>query len=112
VAFSPARIRRRNALGGLFAGLVLGFALMTAAQTSIVPASAVNGAGVSTQAITLPTVVFAALPTSADGTLIYCSDCASATPATCPATQASCICAASGTGAVARRIASTWYCTR
>lgn len=54
---------------------------------------------------------FAALGTPNNGTITYCSDCTVTTAATCPATQASCVCAASGGGAFARRAASAWYCT-
>lgn len=54
---------------------------------------------------------FATLPTSTNGTVLYCSDCTVTTAASCPGTQASCICAGSGTGAIARRINSLWYCT-
>lgn len=56
-------------------------------------------------------VAFASLGTPADGTMRFCNDCTETTPATCPVTQASCICAGSGTGAFARRVNSTWYCT-
>lgn len=56
-------------------------------------------------------VAFAALGTPANGSFTYCTDCTEVTPATCPVTQASCICAGSGSGAFARRVNSTWYCT-
>lgn len=55
--------------------------------------------------------LFSGLGTPTNGTIMYCSDCTETTPATCPVTQASCICAGSGTGAFARRINSAWYCT-
>ncbi len=56
-------------------------------------------------------VAFASLGTPANGSLIYCTDCTETTPASCPVTQASCICAASGNGAFARRVNGAWYCT-
>jgi hypothetical protein len=59
----------------------------------------------------LGATTFATLPSSTNGTILYCSDCTVATAATCPGTQASCICAGSGTGGIARRINSLWYCT-
>lgn len=62
--------------------------------------------------LVLHTVTFATLGSSAtNGTINYCSDCAETTPASCPVTQASCICAGSGSGAFARRVNATWYCT-
>lgn len=61
--------------------------------------------------ITINSTTFAALGTPANGVITYCSDCTVTTPASCPATQASCVCAASGTGAFARRVAAAWYCT-
>lgn len=54
---------------------------------------------------------FASLGTPANGTMKFCSDCTETTPATCPATQASCICTSAGTGAFARRVNGVWYCT-
>lgn len=73
----------------------------------------VNTSAVSQQAGTIifATTLFASLGTPADGSLAFCSDCTVTTAATCPATQASCVCAGSGTGAFARRVASAWYCT-
>lgn len=71
------------------------------ADVTLIPASAV----------TLPAVTFATLPAAVNGTIEYCSDCTEVTPASCPATQASCVCAAAGTGAFARRAAGAWYCT-
>lgn len=56
-------------------------------------------------------VTFATLGTPANGAIAYCTDCTEVTPASCPATQASCVCAGSGTGAFARRVAAAWYCT-
>lgn len=55
-------------------------------------------------------VTFATLGTPGNGAISYCSDCTPVTPATCPATKASCVCAASGTGALAVRINSVWDC--
>lgn len=59
----------------------------------------------------LSSVAFASLGTPSDGTQIYCTDCTETTPATCPVTQASCICTNSGSGAFARRVGGAWYCT-
>lgn len=66
--------------------------------------------------VDVPTIVMgataiASLGTPANGTIRYCNDCTVTTAATCPATQASCVCAGSGTGAFARRINGAWYCT-
>jgi len=60
--------------------------------------------------ITVPAVAFAALGTPANGTQAYCSDCAPVTPATCPATKASCVCTNLGVGSWAFRANSLWYC--
>lgn len=61
--------------------------------------------------VTFPSLVFANLGTPANGTFAFCSDCTETTPASCPVTQASCICAGSGSGAFARRVNGAWYCT-
>ena len=66
-----------------------------------------NSTGTLTQNVS---VVFASLGTPANGTIDYCSDCAPTTPATCPATKASCVCAGSGTGALAVRLNGVWDC--
>lgn len=60
--------------------------------------------------ITTSTVAFASLGTPANGTFTYCNDCAPTTAATCPATKASCVCAGSGTGALAVRLNGVWDC--
>lgn len=49
--------------------------------------------------ISMVGVVFASLGTPTDGTIVYCPDCVIANP-----------CAGSGTGAFAKRLASTWVC--
>ena len=77
----------------------------------ITPASAVNGAGVAIGNLQLFSTTFAALPASANGSIVYCSDCTVTTAATCPVTQASCVCATAGSGAFARRVNGAWYCT-
>lgn len=77
--------------------------LNTASDTSIVRAAAGE--------LTYTSIAFAALGTPANGTVAFCSDCTETTPATCPVTQASCVCAGSGTGAFARRVNGAWYCT-
>ena len=61
----------------------------------------------------LTSFVFANIATvlTVNGQEGYCSDCTVATIASCPATQASCICAGSGSGAIARFVNSTAYCT-
>lgn len=84
----------------------------TQAPIMIAPSSGVNGAGtVSAPVLLLPTITFATLPASTNGTILYCSDCTVTTAATCPGTQASCVCATAGAGAFARRVAGAWYCT-
>lgn len=55
-------------------------------------------------------VAFASLGTPASGTFVFCADCAPTTPATCPATKASCVCTSGGTGALAVRLNSVWDC--
>lgn len=55
-------------------------------------------------------LAFASLGTPANGSMIYCSDCGPVTAASCPATKASCICAAAGGGSYAFRANSVWYC--
>lgn len=60
--------------------------------------------------LTYTATTFAALGTPANGTAAYCSDCTVTTPATCPATAASCVCAGSGTGAFAYRLNGVWDC--
>jgi hypothetical protein len=74
-----------------------------------------NRAGTLDAAITASTlqsigVAFASLPASASGTILYCSDCAPVTSATCPATKASCVCTNGGVGSLAVRTNSLWYC--
>ena len=49
--------------------------------------------------ILLEPVLFAALGTPTDGTIIYCSDCGIANP-----------CAGAGTGAIAKRLNGVWVC--
>jgi len=49
--------------------------------------------------ITLTAVTFSGLGTPANGNIVYCSDCTIASP-----------CAGSGTGALAKRLNSTWVC--
>lgn len=63
--------------------------------------------------IALSPFVFTAIGTTMtiNGQIGYCSDCTVTTAATCPGTQASCVCAGSGTGAIVRRINSVNYCT-
>lgn len=60
--------------------------------------------------LTYTTVAFAALGTPANGTLAFCTDCAPTTPASCPGTKASCVCAGSGVGSLAVRQNNLWYC--
>jgi hypothetical protein len=62
------------------------------------------GQGAATHFVTgsglqLPSYTFAALPSIADGFLVYCADCRNADP-----------CAGGGTGAVAQRVGSAWAC--
>lgn len=49
--------------------------------------------------VALGGVVFSALPASANGTMLYCSDCTIANP-----------CASGGNGAIAKRLNSVWVC--
>lgn len=55
-------------------------------------------------------VLFAALGTPANGTIRNCTDCTPTTAASCPATKASCVCAGSGSGAIAVRVNGVWDC--
>lgn len=66
-----------------------------------------NTSGVFTNVVPLTN---ATLPASTNGSMVYCTDCAPTTPATCPATKASCVCTGSGSGAWAMRINSVWDC--
>jgi hypothetical protein len=66
---------------------------------------------VSSIAVTMAGYALATLPSSANGTIEYCSDCTVTTPATCLGViSASCICAGSGNGAFAKRLNGAWYC--
>lgn len=80
--------------------------------TNTVTSSATFTAGIQTSTVTLNSVTFTTLGSAAtNGSSQYCSDCTVTTPATCTTNLlASCVCAASGTGAFARRINGTWYC--
>ncbi len=87
---------------------VLGFeagAIGTAIDTQIT-----RGAAGSISIGSTPNT-FATLGTPSNGAITYCTDCTVTTAATCPGTQASCVCAASGNGAFARRVNGAWYCT-
>jgi hypothetical protein len=44
-------------------------------------------------------ILFAALPTASNGTMIYCTDCVMTNP-----------CAGGGTGAIAKRLNGRWIC--
>ena len=56
-------------------------------------------------------IAFAALPPSGNGSTVYCTDCTTRAPASCTvAAPANCVCASGGTGALAKRIANSWYC--
>lgn len=67
-------------------------------------------AGAGEFGLTTP-ITFSTLGTPANGSFGYCSDCTVTTPATCPATKASCVCTGSGNGAFAVRLNSSWDCT-
>lgn len=112
--------------GGMFrSDAILGFANSTALTTIDTAlsrtATGVVAVGTGAQGSTAGSIAltgmvytataFGSLGTPTNGTVLYCNDCTVTTAATCPATQASCICAGSGTGAIARRINSVWYCT-
>lgn len=61
--------------------------------------------------MTFSASAFAALGAPANGTIKYCSDCTVVTAATCTANLlTSCVCAGSGSGAIAKRINGAWYC--
>lgn len=96
----PMSARTRWMCGGLVVGLLLGWGVNrpVSAQdtTTLLSRFLVNlNAGV----IELSAVVFANLGTPSNGTLKYCSDCTVASP-----------CASGGTGALAKRLNSTWVC--
>ncbi len=61
--------------------------------------------------ITFSSLTFSNLGTPANGSFAFCSDCTETTPASCPVTQASCVCTNGGNGAFARRVNGAWYCT-
>jgi hypothetical protein len=90
---------------------------VTATVTGKVPYSgAVSDLNLGTHVITAGTAVigataFASLGTPANGTFKYCNDCTVSTPSTCTlALLASCTCAGSGSGALAKRLNGSWYC--
>lgn len=83
---------------------------LTNSSTGVISTGAAPGTALA-NSLFLKTIAFSALGTPSDGTEIYCSDCTVTTAASCPGTQASCVCAGSGSGAFARRVASAWYCT-
>lgn len=83
----------------------------TIAASGALTCATVTHEQVTGQVITVTDTLFASLGTPADGILKWCSDCKPATAATCTgAALSNCVCAGSGTGAFAKRIASTWYC--
>lgn len=86
---------------------------------STTTSSTVTGSGglsvpytVTAGTLAITGATFASLGASApNGSYQYCSDCTVATPATCTANLlASCVCAASGNGAFAKRLNGSWYC--
>lgn len=89
--------------------LAVGFA-GTADSTASVDTQ-ITRAGAGEISIGSTAVTFATLGTPGNGAIAYCTDCTEVTPASCPATQASCVCAGSGAGAFARRVNGAWYCT-
>lgn len=102
-----SRIRFDSTATTMISTMSIGWAASTdpaAAQDTSLTRAGVGEIG-------LTAILFAALGTPSNGAIAYCSDCTETTPATCPVTQASCICAGSGTGAFARRINGAWYCT-
>jgi hypothetical protein len=91
----------------LASGATLGFSSNTSANLGTTDTAITRAAAGE---LTYTTVAFAALGTPANGTLALCSDCQPTTRATCPGTLASCICATGGTGSLAVRTNSVWYC--
>lgn len=61
--------------------------------------TAANGISVTGGDMTLRSMTFASLLASANGTIVYCSDC-----------TATATCAGAGTGALAKRINAAWVC--
>ena len=78
----------------------------------LVRSSATFQGNVTVSTLTISGVTFATLGAAApNGSYLYCSDCATLTPATCTASVlTSCVCAGSGTGAFARRLNGAWLC--
>jgi hypothetical protein len=70
--------------------------------------ASISGAG----ALQLGSVTSTALGSATNGTLIYCSDCTVAAPASCTnvTTAAACRCTGGGTGAIAKGINGAWLC--
>jgi hypothetical protein len=90
---------------------------VTAGDYLLVISSVAGGGGPNlmtvntTGVVTLAPNLFANLGTPANGTYEYCSDCTVTTAATCTVNLlSSCVCAGSGTGAIAKRINGTWLC--
>lgn len=82
--------------------LISGYTLGWNSDTTMTRAAAAE--------ITYTTLAFAALGTPANGTQAFCTDCAPTTPASCPATKASCVCTSGGVGSLAIRVNALWYC--
>lgn len=79
--------------------------------TTGVSASTVTFSSATFSAATLAPVTFATLPSSPNGTTLFCPDCTVVTAATCTTNLlTSCVCAGSGPGAFAKRSNGTWYC--
>lgn len=70
-----------------------------------------TGSEIDINTATYAASVFSGLGTPTNGTIKYCSDCKTTTPATCTANlPASCVCASGGVGAFAKRVNGSWYC--
>lgn len=97
----------------LYTGLNSGSFNITTSSATATGSSGLRVTGiVNLSSATYSGFTFAQLGAAAtNGTLLYCSDCTVATPATCTANLlSSCVCAASGSGAFAKRLNGTWYC--
>ena len=104
---------RRASLVGLVLAFVLILSGVLLRQSQATAQTSVFSTATLQSPIALSPFLFANIATvmTVNGQIGYCSDCTVTTAATCPGTQASCVCATGGTGAIARRINGVNYCT-
>jgi len=77
----------------------------------IEPTAPANALVISSNGIKPPVYTAATLPAAPNGYIVFCTDCAPATPSTCGnSTQAACQCVGSSTGSHAKRVQGAWYC--